>query len=175
MRPFAHEVIIHWSQNRAEAVGVGHRPFGVVAQCAITDGLAFRKRDGAFEETVGISADKRARNGAVQCHHGDFFCAGDETACHKAVRCLVDTQDGKGVGMQTALDCLDLSLSDSASLFLFGSIERFFHQALQISDAYWRIVLSDENQPIRAVLCTVFSYQLLGSLQIVSTSRCAWA
>ncbi|MNZ99450.1 hypothetical protein D3C78_1187760 [compost metagenome] len=40
MRSFTDEIIVHGSENRAEAVGVGHRPFGIVAAGAVPHRLA---------------------------------------------------------------------------------------------------------------------------------------
>ena len=175
MRSFADEIIVHGAENRAEAVRVGHRPFCIVAAGAIPHRLSLRKIDPAFEKAIRIEPLQFAHEISVQRQDGNLLGAGNETAGGKPFRRFVNAENGKGIGMQTALDRLDFSLRDVASLFLFGRIERFFHQALQISVAYWRIVRSDENQPIRAVLRTVLAYQLSGSLQIASTSRCALA
>src|SRR5690606_41688289 len=47
------------------------------------------------------------------------------------------------------------------------------YNTFQMSSAYSRMVLSDENQPVRAVLSTAERHQLFGSRQRASTSSCA--
>lgn len=126
MRSLADEIIVHRSKNRTKAVGVGHCPFRIVATGAITHRLTHGEIDRAFEETLRIELLQFADERSVQCEDRHFFSPRNETPCRKTSRRFVNAEKCKGVGMQTALDRLDFSLRDFASLFLFGRIERFF-------------------------------------------------
>src|SRR5690606_17763122 len=100
----------------------------------------------------------------------------NETADVGAGLQLVDAENGKRIGMPALQDRLDFRQRNFAgSPPATGRLRRSLHQALQISDAYWRMVRSEENQPIRAVLRIVFECQDPGSVQIWSTVLCAAA
>ena len=110
-------------------------------------------------------------------------------------RALVHAEDREGIGVAADDDRIDRRLVEDGRcgrLLAGGGLPldcRLVHglsprsaclearlQAIsQMSSAYCRMVRSDENQPMRAVLRIAFFHQAVGSDQIASTSRCAAA
>ncbi len=176
VRSLADEVVVHGAEDGAEAVRVGDGPLGITAARAVADRPRFRRLHGPLEEPVLVAQFQATETRAVDCERGNFLRARDEAADVGAGRQLVDAENGKRVCMPAFQNRLDLRQRDfPGGSPVVGRLRRCLHQALQISDAYWRMVLSEENHPIRAVLRIVFECQDLGSAQIWSTVRCAAA
>ena len=159
MRPFRNQIIVGGAEHRAEAVRVGHPPFGAIALRAVLHRLRIAV-DRAFEQAGVVDAFHAAERRARQVKCLGRFRAGDQRARERAVRTREDTQQRKGIIVAPGEQG-----SDGAT--------RRLHITFQMSRAYSPIVRSDENHPILATLSTADRPHAAGSLQRASTMR--WA
>ncbi len=198
VRPLADEVVVHRPEHRPEGIGVGHPPLAAGVPGAVLERLALADGKPALEETGVVPALEDARRLVVQGKGLELGGAVDEGARDELRPRPLYAQDGERVAVRPGHDrfdrrwiertggavaaglaALDGLLAhktsppgDTPELCPVGS---GYRSMPHMSSAYCRIVRSDENHPMRAVLRMAFSHQADGSAQSASTSRCAAA
>lgn len=176
VRALADIVVVHRPEHGAEAVGIDDGPLAAVVAGAVADGLLFAERHRTLEEAGLVAPLERAEFLAAERFGNHRFRTRHEAPGDIGLARGMHSKDGEGVAVGTGKYCRDFRRWQHAwrggGWILAG---RNRHPALQISPAYCRIVRSDENQPIRAVLRTAFEYQADGVVQSWSISRCALA
>jgi len=135
-----------------------------------TGAAPFTGKEPGWIETIQLTDD-----GAVKRHGGDGFCAENEATGDEPIIRTMHAENGEWIGMRACENCSNLVCRNIPQGNAVSGSFRLFHPALQISLAYCRIVRSDENQPIRAVLQIAFLFHADGSVQSWSISRCACA
>lgn len=91
VRALAGEIIIHRSEHRTEAVGIGDGPFGIAAPGAVTHRLELGEGNRAGEDAVGMELFQFANDAAVERHGGHLLRARDEAPGDESVAGLVHT------------------------------------------------------------------------------------
>ena len=193
MRAFGDVVVVHRPEHGTEGIGIGQPPVAAGVAQVIAERLAFADVDLAFEEAGIVAARQRADFFAVEgkgrCRIGmRHEAAGDETVCR-----FLYAEHRERIAMHAGHDGLDVagcclegsSFSRGGARLLHlpttlpglrSSLGASFMQShhvatFQISFAYWRMVRSEENQPIRATLRIARAYQSGLLRQTLSTSR----
>ncbi len=93
MRAFTDVVVVHRSEDRTEAVGVGDRPFAGAVAGTVADRLRLLQGDYAFEEAIMVTALKRAYVLAGQGLGYDLFCGRNEAAGNTLLAGLMHPED----------------------------------------------------------------------------------
>ncbi len=133
-----HQVVVDRSQHRSETIGIGDQPFRPAVACTVGDGLRFFQLDRTFEQAV---ADKRqhAQRLAFLVKGFGRFRAGQDGPGDPLPVLVVYSQPSKGIAVRSGYERIQ-----------FAAV--WCQIIPQISAAYSRMVRSDENQPILAVL-----------------------
>ncbi len=173
MRALADVVVVERAEDGSEAVGVEDVPLAAGVRRVEADGLAPIDVHPSLEEAFVVPPRQFTQHLAVAGIGRDGLGVRDEGADHPDSVRLLQAQDGERVGILARDDLVDLV---GMGLPLLQRCA--FHCATgtcQMSWAYCRIVRSDENQPIWAVLRMAIEYHLRGFCQMPSTSACAAA
>ena len=185
-------VVVHRAEDRAEGVGVGHPPLAAGVARAVLERLALADGERALEEAGVVAALERARRLAVEGEGLELGGAVDEGARDELRRprparrarrrgrraapaTIAATTAGSSGGRRRLLapDGLLAHLAPPSRPGPCRPVVQGYRPIPQMSCAYCRIVRSDENQPMRAVLRIAFCHQAEGSDQSSSTWR--WA
>ena len=160
MRALGDVVVVHRTEDRAEGVGVRHPPVAAGIGGMEPERLALAELEPSFEQPVFVTAHQFAGLVAGEGEGGDGLGMRDEAAGDQpAVRALLHAEHGERVAMRACNERRDLAGRKSvARRFLLSLGARGFHPALQMSLAYSRIDLSEENHPTWAVFRIVLAY-----------------
>jgi hypothetical protein len=199
MRAFGDVVVVHRTEHGPEGIGVGHPPFAAGVARQKFQRCARGCRNRAFEETGIVAAGQFAQRRPVKRVGRNGLGVRYEAARDERPFRSLNTENRECVAMCAGDDRLDVAFGcPDEGLLRRGRRARLLHSRsallhvavllfrqpscnsdhtgmFQISFAYWRMVRSDENHPMRATLWIAFSYQTGLLRQVASTSRCAAA
>ena len=177
VRALGDVVVVHRTEHRPEGIGVRHPPVAAGVGGVEPERLALADLQLAFEQPVLVASGQLAGFPAGEREGGDGLGMRNEAAGDQpALRALLYAEYSEGIAVGARDERRDLAGRKSvARRFLVGLGARRFHPALQISLAYSRIDLSEENHPTWAVLRIVLAYHAALSRKSASTPRCAFA
>lgn len=108
MRPFAQEVIVHGSENRAETIGIGQRPFHIAPAGAVAHWLLGLDRHRTGEKAGWVKTGQLSGKAAVERERGNAVGARHKTAGNEPIRSGMNAEHRKRIGVQAGDDGFDL-------------------------------------------------------------------
>ena len=189
----AHVVVVHRAEHRTEGVGVGAPPLAAGVARPVLERLAAADRQRPLEEAGVVAPGEAAGRFVGQGVGLELGGSVDEGARQEPAGHLVHAEHRERIGVAPGDDrlhrrlverrpgrrlpagggfALDRSLAHRRPLH-DASLGEGYRLIPQMSCAYCRMVRSEENHPMRAVLRIAFFHQTVGSDQSASTSR--WA
>jgi len=137
--------VVNRAQHRAETVGIGDPPLRAIAARLVFDRRG-RAQDLAFEQSALVTLCQRPKPAALEIKGLRAFGAGYPDPRESPARPGMGAQQGEGIRVASFQQGIQRA-------------RRRFHKMPQISLAYSRMVRSEENQPILAMLCTAAADQ----------------
>ena len=108
MRALADVVIVHRPEHRPEGVRIDDLPRAAVIGCPVDQRAALADRQGAFEQAGLGDAMQPADRLTVERRGFHGRRTGNEAACDEPAACLLQAEDGEGIGMISGDDRVDI-------------------------------------------------------------------